>query len=90
VLDPFAGTGTTAVTALQLQRKSISIEIDPANVECIRNRLKNIREADLLQKYYKDYVYTENLATIWGDELEIEQSPKKLKQEKLKLFNAVS
>jgi DNA modification methylase len=66
VLDPFAGTGTTAVTALQLQRNSIAIEIDPANVECIKNRLKNIREADVIQKYYKDYICTENLAQIWG------------------------
>ena len=87
VLDPFAGTGTTTVTALQLQRHSIAIEIDPANVECIKNRLKNIREADVLQKYYKDYIYTEDLATIWGDELEIEQQPK---AKALKLFNAVS
>jgi len=85
VLDPFAGTGTTSVTALQLQRHSIAVEIDPANVECIKNRLKNLREADILQKYYKDYIYTENLAAIWGDELEIEQKPKMLK-----LFNAVS
>ena len=87
ILDPFAGTGTTSVVALQLQRHSIAIEIDPSNVKCIKNRLKNIREADLLQKYYKDYICTENLAAIWGDELEIEQ---KLKPQKLKLFNAVS
>jgi DNA modification methylase len=87
VLDPFAGTGTTAVTALQLQRHSIAIEIDPINVECIKRRLENLREADILQKYYKDYVYTENLAAIWGDELEIEP---KQKSNTLKLFNAVS
>ena len=87
ILDPFAGTGTTSVVALQLQRHSIAIEIDPTNVECIKNRLKNIRESDLLQKYYKDYICTENLAAIWGDDLEIEQRPK---PQKIKLFNAVS
>jgi DNA modification methylase len=87
VLDPFAGTGTTAVTALQLQRHSIAIEIDPVNVECINNRLKNIREADILQKYYRNYIFTENLASIWGDELESEQSQK---TQTLQLFNAVS
>jgi DNA modification methylase len=87
VLDPFAGTGTTAIVALQTQRQSMSIEIDPNNVECIKNRLKYLRDADTIQKYYKDYIYTEKLAEIWGGELEIEQKPK---SKTLKLFNAVS
>jgi DNA modification methylase len=86
VLDPFAGTGTTAVAALQTQRNSVTIEIDPKNVECIRNRLKQIREADNIQKYYKDYICTENLPEIWGNEFE---SVQKQKQKKQPLFNAV-
>ncbi len=73
VLDPFSGTGTTSVVALQTQRNSIAIEIDPKNVECIHKRLKNVREADLIQKYYQEYVFTKNLVEIWGDEFEIEQ-----------------
>jgi len=80
VLDPFAGTGTTAVAASQIQRKSISIEIDPNNVKCIESRLKNLREADNVQKYYRDYICTENLAQIWGNEadVEIQHKPKNL------------
>jgi DNA modification methylase len=80
VLDPFAGTGTTAVVALQTQRNSLSIEIDPNNAECIKSRLKNLREADIVQKYYRDYICTENLAEIWGDDLgiEVQHKPKKL------------
>ncbi len=70
IFDPFAGTGTTLVVAHQLQRHSIGIEIDPGNVDCIKKRLADIREADLLQKYYKDYSCTENLSQIWGMELE--------------------
>jgi DNA modification methylase len=70
VLDPFAGTGTTLCTAHQLQRNSIGIEIDPANADLIKNRLSDIREADLIEKYYKDYLFTENLPQIWGDDLE--------------------
>jgi len=66
VLDPFAGTGTTAVVSTQIGRKSISIELDPANVECIKNRINNIREADNIQKYYENYICTENLSEIWG------------------------
>lgn len=73
VLDPFAGTGTTSLVALQTQRKSISIEIDPQNVTCIQERLKNVREADLIQKYYQEYSCTENLAEIWDNEFEIAQ-----------------
>jgi DNA modification methylase len=64
VLDPFSGTGTTPVVAMQAGRKFISIELDPANVECIQNRTNNIREADIIQKYYEDYICTENLSKI--------------------------
>ena len=70
VFDPFAGTGTTLVTAYQLKRKPIGTEIDPDNVNCICNRLLNIREADNIQKYYNDYIFTENLDEIWGTSIE--------------------
>jgi len=66
VLDPFAGTGTTAVTALQTKRNFISIEIDPNNINCIKSRLANIRTSDNIQKYYEDYICTNNLTEIWG------------------------
>jgi site-specific DNA-methyltransferase (adenine-specific) len=69
ILDPFAGTGTTAVVAKQLMRNSVSIEIDSANVECIEKRLSKMRETDRIEKFYKDYVCTENLSEIWGSEL---------------------
>lgn len=65
LLDPFAGTGTTLVVAEQTGRKSIGIEIDPENAACIENRLKQIRKPDNLSKFYKDYIYTENLQKIW-------------------------
>ena len=65
VFDPFAGTGTTLVTAYQLQRKSIGIEIDPKNVEMIKSRLEEVRAADSVEKYYQDYIYTEDLPKIW-------------------------
>jgi DNA modification methylase len=76
VLDPFAGTGTTAVVASQIQRQSIAIEIDPNNVQCIDSRLNNLRAADIVQKYYQDYSCTENLAQIWGNESDIEAQRK--------------
>ncbi len=83
VLDPFAGTGTTLIVAEQLGRKSIGIEIDNENVKCIKTRLKQISKSDDISKFYKDYIYTENLKEIW----DIENPPVISKKEKtLKLF----
>lgn len=39
VLDPFCGTGTTALAAMNAGRSSISYEVEPRYVELIRNRL---------------------------------------------------
>lgn len=75
VLDPFAGTGTTLVAASLLGRKSIGVEIDPLNAECIKSRAAAPRDADIesVRKLYKDYICTENLAQIWGGE--VRESP---------------
>jgi DNA modification methylase len=66
VFDPMAGTGTTLVTAYQLRRKSIGIEIDPSSVNLIEKRLGAIRSADDVSKCYEDYKFTPNLDDIWG------------------------
>ena len=71
VLDPFAGTGTTLVTAHQLGRISIGVEIDPKNAKMIQKRLKEIRTSDSIEKYYQDYIYTENLSEIWGNKFPV-------------------
>ncbi|MDI6904646.1 MAG: site-specific DNA-methyltransferase [Candidatus Bathyarchaeia archaeon] len=65
VLDPLAGTGTTLVVAYQLKRNSIGIEIDPEHVKVIKNRLKSLRPADDISKYYDYYRFTPNLREIW-------------------------
>ena len=41
VVDPFAGTGTTALAALEAGRNSINVEIEPTYVEMMANRLKS-------------------------------------------------
>lgn len=66
VFDPFAGTGTTLVTAFQLGRNSVGIEIDPKNVVEIKKRLEEIRDSDSVNKYYEDYIFTDGLEKIWG------------------------
>ncbi|MBI4546652.1 MAG: site-specific DNA-methyltransferase [Ignavibacteriae bacterium] len=85
VFDPFAGTGTTLVVAEQLERKFLGIEIDPENVTCIKKRLQNIRDADSIEKYYKDFSYTENLNEIWNPKSVLAISTKK-KAQALNLF----
>lgn len=65
VLDPFAGTGTTAIVAEQLNRNSVSIEVDRTNANSIEKRLAKIREADIIEKFYKNYIHTQNLERIW-------------------------
>ncbi len=42
VLDPFIGSGTTAVAARQLSRRCIGIEIDPTYVQIAQKRLDDL------------------------------------------------
>jgi DNA modification methylase len=41
VVDPFAGTGTTALAALELGRFSINYEVEPKYLEMTRDRLSS-------------------------------------------------
>jgi DNA modification methylase len=65
ILDPFAGTGTTAVVSEQIGRNSINIELDSTNVEWINNRIYARRTADDVSQYYEYYRYTPNLEKLW-------------------------
>src|SRR5439155_9959782 len=48
VLDPFAGTGTTAIAAMDTGRNSISVEIEPKYLALARDRF---REASWLRPH---------------------------------------
>lgn len=43
VLDPFLGSGTTAIVATEMHRKFIGIEINPEYVELAKRRMKQIQ-----------------------------------------------
>lgn len=47
VLDPFLGTGTTALAAMTAQRNSIGYEIDPKFLEVINENIQTTSLADL-------------------------------------------
>lgn len=42
VLDPFAGTGTTNLAALEMERHSIGVELEPKYVDMIEKRLHQV------------------------------------------------
>lgn len=74
--DPFAGTGTTLVVARQLMRNSVGIDIDPANVNLIKERIDKERKSDSITKYRKEYMFTEDLDNIWPLEINKEGNDK--------------
>lgn len=60
VLDPFAGSGTTMLACLNLERKNISIDLNQKYKELARKRIEK-----------KATVFNENLKYIVGDSLNI-------------------
>lgn len=51
VLDPFLGTGTTAIAAKRLQRRYIGIELDPLYAQIAQDKLAKIKAPTLYQGY---------------------------------------
>jgi site-specific DNA-methyltransferase (adenine-specific) len=50
VLDPFAGSGTTAIAALRLGRRFIGVDLDLTSVELAARRLTHASKLDRLQE----------------------------------------
>jgi site-specific DNA-methyltransferase (adenine-specific) len=56
VLDPFVGTGTTAIAAKKLGRKYIAIDIDPNYVEMTRKKLESTSPTKINGCYVSMYL----------------------------------
>ncbi len=59
VLDPFLGTGTTAIAAKTLGRNFIGIDIDPEYVKIATEKIEGVRETkyqDYFVSYYLDKI----------------------------------
>ena len=54
VLDPFLGTGTTAVAAKTLGRHFVGIEIDPEYVKIANDKLEKVRQTTY-EGYFASY-----------------------------------
>ena len=62
VLDPFIGTGTTAIAAKKLGRKFIGMDIDPKYVEITNNKLETV-EPSVINGIYVS-VFLDKVLTI--------------------------
>ena len=91
VLDPFMGTGTTAIAAKKLGRQYIGIDIDHKYVEITKDKLINTKETKLGDSYVS--IYLNKVATIrdkdWDnikDYFEIADEPLELEKTAIKLL----
>lgn len=53
VLDPFAGSGTTLLAAIQHRRRAIGVEIDPQYCTLARQRIEEYLHSDSTHYKYK-------------------------------------
>ncbi|MGC8755008.1 MAG: DNA-methyltransferase [bacterium] len=91
VLDPFIGTGTTAIAAKRLGRKFIGIDIDPKYVEITQKKLET-EEPTIINGCYVS-MFLDNVITIRDKDWEqikgayfIPEEPKELEREGIVLL----
>ena len=63
VLDPFSGTGTTAISAKRLGRRFIGLELDPFYVDVSKEKLKKTEVDFKIGEVWLSF-YLKNIATI--------------------------
>ena len=75
VLDPFMGSGTTAVAAKQLDRRCIGIEINPEYIQLAQQRLDAMQQPDSLFHFLpKEEDGKENISKQQSDPIETSPS----------------
>lgn len=99
VLDPFVGTGTTAIAAKKLGRRFIGIDIDPKYVEIANKKLKEARPTLINGCYVsifldrvitvrdRDWNLVKDAFVIPEDPLELEKKEIYLRDKKKKTVN---
>lgn len=95
VLDPFMGTGTTAVAAARLGRKVIGIDLDPQYVEITQHKLTqespNSKIGDVWVSFHRDEIITivDKDWDLLKAHFVIPQDPRRIDFEKIKTGRAV-
>lgn len=69
VLDPFNGTGTTAIAAKRLGRKYIGFELDKTYVEITKTKLAQEEANSKIGKYWVSY-YLDEIVTLRNNDWE--------------------
>ena len=60
VLDPFAGSGTTAVVAKKLNRRYVSVEMDEQFAAITEKRLEMAEKEKTIQGYFQGIFWERN------------------------------
>ena len=68
ILDPFLGTGTTAIAAKKLGRKYIGIELDPSYCEIARTKVANVNPTKLGDSWVS--IYRDEVVTLRNEDWE--------------------
>ena len=91
ILDPFVGTGTTAIAAKRLGRKFVGIDIDPKYVE-ITNRKLEVEEPTMINGCYVS-IFLDNVITVRGKDWNnikgaflVPRSPLELEKREIRLL----
>jgi site-specific DNA-methyltransferase (adenine-specific) len=87
VLDPFVGTGTTAIAAKRLGRKYIAIDIDSKYVKIAREKLENVQPTKINNVYVS--IYLGKIITIRDKDWENIKFLNKFSSEKSKINNRI-
>jgi site-specific DNA-methyltransferase (adenine-specific) len=87
VLDPFVGTGTTAIAAKRLGRKYIAIDIDSKYVKIAREKLENVQPTKINNAYVS--IYLGKIITIRDKDCENIKFLNKFSSEKSKINNRI-
>lgn len=92
VLDPFVGTGTTAIAAKRLGRKFVGIDIDPKYIEITNNKLE-VEEPTMVNGCYVS-IFLDNVITVKGKDWNkikgaflVPQDPLELEKREIRLLH---
>ena len=86
VLDPFIGTGTTAIAAKQLGRNYIGLELDSDYVKIAKKNVAEAKETKINGSFIS--IYLGKIRTMQSKDFENILEYKKLEEKRYKILSA--